>query len=111
VDDRLPELPVKIKQAAVAIRIKNHPTRYSWRYRDAVIVVIHIKRSGCLVTSIEVYDERTPSKVFKGWAGRSEIDIDTAHHQAINFMTSCYDRVGDKYLYLIKCRKALEQEK
>jgi hypothetical protein len=57
------------------------------------------------VTSVEVWDERTPCKTYPGWAVKSNTDIDTAHHQAINFMTGCYDRLGENYLYVVKCLK------
>lgn len=103
-EDRPPELPDRIKQAAVQIKTKDGRLEYAWHYRDAVIVVIHIKRSGLLVASVEAYDTRNHGKLYKGWSVKPDTDIDNAHHQAINFMTSYYDRAGDNYLHVIKCR-------
>jgi hypothetical protein len=104
-EQRSPELPERIKQSALQVKTKDGRIEYAGRYRDGVIVVIHIKRSGCLVTSVDIYDERTPGKTYKGWTNKSNDDIDSAHHQAINFMTGCYDRAGDNYLYMVKCVK------
>jgi hypothetical protein len=103
------ELPANVKESAKPVKLRDGTLEYSWPFKEAAIVLLHIKESGLTVTSIDIADES--GNVYLGWsnvkneAHKPSDPMINPHHKAMNFIESVYDRSGSKYSFIIKCKK------
>ena len=105
-----PELPDHLKQAAISLKDELGVSEYAWKYHDAVKVVVNLAENGYLITRGGAIS-LPPKLIYKGWHYSKIDDIDQAANirasylKASRFLEDSFDKVGDKYLYVIYFEK------